>query len=79
MSHGYLTGVILKKIDSSTISVLVTRKVRHPIFGKTVRRLKKYLVHDNSDKSQIGDIVNIKPTRPISKRKKFIIYSKEKD
>ena len=79
MSHGYLTGVVLKRIDDFTLSVLVTRKVRHPIFGKTIRRLKKYLVHDTCNESKVGDIINIKPTRPISKRKKFIIYNKEQD
>jgi small subunit ribosomal protein S17 len=77
MSHGYLTGVVLRRVDSFTLSVLVTRKVHHPIFGKVIKRLKKYLVHDLYQKSQVGDIVNIKPTRPISKRKKFILHIKD--
>ncbi|GFZ84414.1 30S ribosomal protein S17 [Rickettsiales bacterium] len=77
MSHGYLTGVVLKRVDSSTLSVLVMRKVQHPIFGKVVKRFKKYLVHDLYQKSQAGDTVNIKPTRPISRRKSFMLYTKD--
>ena len=62
--------VISDKMDK-TIVVLVSRFVKHPLYGKYYRVTKKYKVHDPEKKYKIGDSVQIVETRPISKDKKF--------
>jgi len=64
---GVVTGNKMKK----TVSVLVERQVRHPLYKKTVKRKKKFLAHDEYEKCKIGDVVKITETRPISKRKRW--------
>jgi len=67
-----LTGtVISSKMDKSAV-VLVERLWRHPLYKKTVHRSKKYLVH-NQLKAKEGDVVEIKETKPISRRKRWVI------
>ncbi len=56
------------KMDK-TISVLVERKLRHPIYGKFVKKSKKFLAHDEKNECGVGDLVKIMETRPLSKRK----------
>ncbi len=66
-----LTGrVISDKMDKS-ITVLVERKVRHPIYGKYVRRSTKLHVHDEANECREGDLVSIVEGRPISKTKSW--------
>jgi len=52
-----------------TITVLIERKVKHPIYGKFLKKSKKYAAHDEKNECNIGDIVKIMETRPISKNK----------
>ena len=59
--------------SSSTISVLVERKIMHPVYKKYIKRTKKYAVHDEKNESKIGEIVKIQENRPISKTKKWIL------
>ena len=54
-----------------TISVSVERKLMHPIYGKFVKKTKKFMAHDESNACQIGDVVRIMETRPLSKRKRW--------
>jgi len=68
-----LQGVVLKSAMKDTITVSVERFVRHPKYKKYLRRSKKYLVHDPGNSAQIGDKVSIKETRPISRRKRFVL------
>ena len=56
-----------------TASVLVERRMKHPIYGKVVRRTKKYLVHDANNQARIGDTVEIQEGRPISKNKSWVL------
>ena len=56
-----------------TATVLVERYVKHPKYKKYLRRSKKFLVHDPGNALQVGQKVTIKETRPISKRKRFIV------
>ena len=56
-----------------TVSVLVERRVKHPLYGKIVRRSKKYLVHDETNQAKMGDIVEIQEGRPISKNKSWVL------
>lgn len=54
-----------------TISVSVERKLMHPIYGKFVKKTKKFMAHDDSNACQIGDVVRIMETRPLSKNKRW--------
>ena len=66
-----IQGVVVKKAGEKTASVLVTRKVLHPKYHKTVKRFKKYLIHDEKSELNIGDTVVAIECRPISKTKSF--------
>ncbi len=64
-------GVVSSTAMDKTITVLVERKLRHPIYGKFVKKTKKFLAHDEKNECQVGDKVRIMETRPLSKRKKW--------
>jgi small subunit ribosomal protein S17 len=62
--------VVSNKMDK-TVAVLVERVVKHPVYGKYIRRSTKLLAHDEENKCQEGDLVTISSCRPISRRKSF--------
>jgi small subunit ribosomal protein S17 len=64
-------GVVSSNKMEKTISVSVERKLMHPIYGKFVKKTKKFMAHDESNACQIGDVVRIMETRPLSKRKRW--------
>ena len=66
-------GVVVKSAMKDTATVQVERYVKHPKYQKFMRLSKKFLVHDVGNTAQIGEKVTIRETRPISKRKRFII------
>ena len=66
-----LTGLVTSTNMEQTVVVKVTRKVKHPIYKKFIKRYKKYLVHTTSVVPKNGDIVKINSTKPISKRKRW--------
>jgi len=66
-----IQGVVVKKSGDKTVSVLVTRSVIHPKYHKTVKRFKKYLVHDEKNEVNVGDSVIARECRPLSKTKSF--------
>ena len=66
-----IQGVVVKKSGDKTASVLVTRSVLHPKYHKTVKRFKKYLVHDEKNELNEGDTVIAIECRPLSKTKSF--------
>ena len=66
-----LKGYVVSTSMVKTAVVRVERRMKHPLYGKTIRRHKKYLAHDEQDKCGIGDWVEIMPCRPISKRKRW--------
>ena len=66
-------GVVVKTAMKDTATVLVERYVKHAKYKKYLRRSKKYLVHDPGNSAKVGDKVTIRETRPISKRKHFVI------
>ncbi|QDF28421.1 30S ribosomal protein S17 [Halarcobacter anaerophilus] len=66
-----IQGVVVKKAGDKTASVLVTRQVLHPKYHKTVKRFKKYLVHDEKNELNEGDTVVAIECRPLSKTKSF--------
>ncbi len=66
-----LRGTVVASKMTDTITVAVERYVKHPKYKKFMRRTKKFLVHDKGNTAKVGDVVDIKETRPISKRKSF--------
>ncbi len=64
-------GVVVSKAGNKTATVMVERRVMHPRYRKFVKRFKKYLVHDENDQANVGDIVSAVECRPISKNKAF--------
>ena len=66
-----VTGRVVSNKMDKTASVLVERLVKHPVYGKYVKRSTKFLVHDENNECQEGDIVSIASCRPISKNKTF--------
>ena len=62
-------GVVVSDKMDKTIAVKVERKVKHPMYGKFVKKTKKYLAHDEKNDCGIGDTVKIMETRPLSKNK----------
>ncbi|MGB1204678.1 MAG: 30S ribosomal protein S17 [Chitinophagales bacterium] len=65
------TGIVTSDKMDKTITVSVLRKVRHPLYGKFLKKTKKYAAHDEENKCGIGDTVTIMETRPLSKRKRW--------
>jgi small subunit ribosomal protein S17 len=64
-----LTGRVVSDKMNKTVTVLVERKVKHPLYGKFVSRSKKYHAHDEKNEFHPGDLVLIEETRPLSKTK----------
>ena len=69
----FVTGRVIQNTQDKTISVLVERKVKHPVLGKFISKSKKYQVHNESGTVTIGDEVKIRECRPFSKRKRWIL------
>ncbi|MCF7987853.1 MAG: 30S ribosomal protein S17 [Methylovulum sp.] len=66
-----ITGKVVSNKMDKTITVLVERVVKHPIYGKYVKRSTKFLAHDENNACMEGDIVSITSCRPLSKNKSF--------
>lgn len=64
-------GKVASNRMNKTITVLVERRVRHPFYGKYVTRSSKFMAHDEENAAQIGDIVRIMETRPMSRHKRW--------
>jgi small subunit ribosomal protein S17 len=66
-----LTGRVVSDKMAKTVTVLVERRVKHPLYGKIVTRTKKYHAHDENGESHEGDMVEIEECRPMSKTKSW--------
>ena len=64
-------GLVVSDKMDKTITVAVVQKVKHPLYGKTVNKTKKFMAHDENNSAGIGDKVLIIETRPMSKNKHF--------
>ena len=73
MPKRILVGTVTSDKTDKTVTVLVERKVKHPLYGKIIRRSKKYHAHDESNEYTIGDVVRIEETKPISKTKTWTV------
>jgi len=65
------TGVVTSDKMQKTITVEVRRSLRHPLYGKSMKRSKKFVVHDEQQEAGIGDLGKISETRPMSKNKRW--------
>ena len=63
------TGLVVSDKMDKSIVVVVERKVKHPIYGKFVKKTSKFIAHDENNDSHVGDTVRIMETRPLSKNK----------
>ncbi|RZO24919.1 MAG: 30S ribosomal protein S17 [SAR86 cluster bacterium] len=70
-----LTGVVTSDKANKTITVKIERKVKHPLYGKVIKRATKVHAHDENNDASIGDVVSVKECRPISKNKTWILVS----
>jgi small subunit ribosomal protein S17 len=70
-----LTGKVVSDKMEKTITVLIERRVKHPLYGKIVKRSTKLHAHDENNECRMGDVVTIKETRPLSKNKTFELVS----
>jgi small subunit ribosomal protein S17 len=68
-----LTGKVVSNKMDKTVAVSVERFVKHPMYGKYVRRTTKLLAHDENNECKEGDTVSIKPCRPMSRRKSWML------
>jgi small subunit ribosomal protein S17 len=66
-----LNGVVVSDKMDKTVTVLVNRFVKHPKYGKYIKKSKKYKAHDEKNEHKEGDKVSIEETRPIAKDKTF--------
>ncbi len=71
------TGKVVSDKMDKTITVLIERRVKHPIYGKYITRSSKIHAHDESNECKIGDLVTVCETRPISKQKSWTLLRVE--
>ncbi len=69
MPKRILVGTVTSDKMNKSVTVKVERKVKHPLYGKIIRRSKKYHAHDEENAHKVGDTVRIEETKPISKTK----------
>jgi small subunit ribosomal protein S17 len=76
MPKRILVGTVVSDKTDKTVTVLVERKVKHPLYGKIIRRSKKYHAHDEDNAYKPGETVRIEETRPISKTKTWRVLDR---
>ncbi len=79
MSKREIQGVVVKISGDKTASIVVERRVMHPRYHKTVKRFKKYLIHDADNSLSVGDEIVAVECRPLSKSKSFELKSVVKE
>jgi len=68
-----LQGVVVTAKAEKTVSVSVERVIQHSVYGKTIKKKTTFLAHDEGKKCKPGDLVTIRPVRPLSKRKRWLV------
>ncbi len=66
-----VVGVVTSASMEKSITINVVRRLRHPIYGKFVKRSKKFMAHDETNQCNVGDTVKITESRPLSKKKRW--------
>ena len=75
MPKRILQGVVVSDKMDKTVTVQVERRFKHALYKKFIRRSKKYAAHDETNKVVVGDVVKIRESRPLSKRKKWEVVT----
>ncbi|MGI5908322.1 MAG: 30S ribosomal protein S17 [Christensenellales bacterium] len=65
------TGTVVSNKMDKTVVVAIKKRVKHPLYGKTINRTTKFKVHDEANECQVGDFVKIMETRPLSRHKRW--------
>ncbi len=73
MPKRILQGIVVSDAQNKTVVVRVERRVMHPVYKKFVSRSKKYAAHDEENRCKVGEAVQIEESRPISKRKSWVV------
>jgi small subunit ribosomal protein S17 len=76
MPKRVLTGRVVSDKMDKTVTVLVERRVMHPLYKKFIRRSKKYAAHDEANLCKEGDVVQIEECPPVSKRKAWVVIER---
>ena len=76
MPKRVMTGTVVSDKTDKTVVVLVERRVKHPLYGKIIRRSKKYHAHDETNEVREGETVRIEETKPISKLKTWRVVER---
>jgi small subunit ribosomal protein S17 len=79
MSRRILRGIVVSDACEKTVMVRVERRVMHPIYKKFVTTSKKYAAHDADNRHRVGDAVRIEESRPISRRKHWVVLGRVAD
>ena len=77
MQRRVLQGTVVSDKGDKTITVLVERRIMHPIYKKYIRKSKKYAAHDEANVKKVGDSVSIIECAPISKRKRWTLIDEK--
>ena len=70
-----IRGMVVSVGADKTATIRIDRRVKHPLYGKYVKKTKRFQIHDEENTCQIGDLVSAEECRPISKRKSFRLKS----
>ena len=76
MPKRVMTGTVVSDKTDKTVVVLVERRVKHPLYGKIIKRSKKYHAHDEANEFKEGETVRIEETAPISKLKTWTVLGR---
>ena len=79
MPKRVLSGIVVSSNSNKTITVDVTRRIKHKLYKKIIRQTKKYHAHDENNQFNVGDKVSIMESKPISKLKKWKVISSKGD
>jgi len=66
-----IQGKVVSDKRDKTITILVEKKIKHPLYGKVMKTSKKFQAHDENNECHVGDIVRVMETRPLSKTKRW--------
>lgn len=75
MPRRVLTGKVVSDAADKTITVLIERRLKHPVYKKFIKRSSKFLAHDEGNAAKVGDTVSIIESRPLSKRKRWSLVT----
>ena len=72
------SGVVGSNNMDKSIVVKIERKIKHPLYKKTIKRSKKYIAHDEQNECKVGDLVQIAECSPLSRRKRYRLFKPSK-